>query len=386
MVLKKLAKAGLKLRKEKCAFMQNEVTYCGFVINGTGIQPMAKEVEEIKNAPEPKNINQLRAFLGILNYYHRFLPDVATLLEPHHKLLRQGIEWKWQEKQQTAFAQVKELLQSADLLVHFDPEKELILACDASNYGVGAVLSYKQVDGTERPIGYASRSLNNSERNYSTLEKEALAVIYGVKKFHQFLYGHKFTIKTDHKPLEGLLNEKKGVPMQAAPRIQRWALTLAAYEYSISYKAGLTNQNADALSRLPLPEMPKSVPVPSETIHLMEHLDGTPVSSHQLRDWTRRDPIISQVLHFTLNKWPIKCESEEFKPYFHRKTELSIAEGCLLWGSRVVVPPQGRSKVITELHEAHPGVSRMKALTRSYVWWPGLDQEIERVVNNCEQC
>ena len=156
MVLKKLAKAGLKLRKEKCAFMQNEVTYCGFVINGTGIQPMAKEVEEIKNAPEPKNINQLRAFLGILNYYHRFLPDVATLLEPHHKLLRQGIEWKWQEKQQTAFAQVKELLQSADLLVHFDPEKELILACDASNYRVAAVLSHKQVDGTERPIGYAS--------------------------------------------------------------------------------------------------------------------------------------------------------------------------------------------------------------------------------------
>jgi len=132
------------------------------------------------------------------------------------------------------------------LLVHFDPSKELILATDASDYGVGAVLSHKVEGGAERPIGYISRSLNAAERNYSTLEKEALAIIFGVKKFHQFLYGHPFTIKTDHKPLKGLLNEKKGIPALAAPRIQRWAPTLSAYEYKISYKAGQTNGNADA--------------------------------------------------------------------------------------------------------------------------------------------
>ena len=120
--------------------------------------------------------------------------------------------WQWREEQREAFAKSKELLQSAELIVHFDPGKELVLVTDASNYGVGAVLSHKMEGGTERPIGYMSRSLNGAERNYSTLEKEALAIIFGVKNFHQFLYGHSFTIKTDHKPLEGLLNEKKGIP------------------------------------------------------------------------------------------------------------------------------------------------------------------------------
>ena len=147
----------------------------------------------------------------MLNCYHRFLPDVSTILEPLHQLLRKGSKWQWQTEQQEAFAKSKELLQSAELLVHFDPAKELVLATDASDYGVGAVLSHKMEGGTERPIGYMSR-------------EKALAIIFGVKKFHQFLYGHSLTIKTDHKPLEGLLNEKKGIPALAALRIQRWAL------------------------------------------------------------------------------------------------------------------------------------------------------------------
>ena len=195
-----------------------------------GIQPVMAKVDAIKNAPEPKDVSQLRAFLGMLNYYHRFLPDVATILEPLHQLLGKGSTWQWGKEQQEAFATSNELLQSAELLVHFDSAKELVLVTDASDYGVGAVLSHKMEGGTERPIGHMSRSLNGAEKNYSTLEKEALAIIFGVKKFHQFLYGHSFTIKTDHKPLEGLFNEKKGIPALAAPLIQRWALTLSAYE------------------------------------------------------------------------------------------------------------------------------------------------------------
>ena len=386
MVLSRLSTAGLKLRLAKCLFMQPEVTYCGYVINGDGIQPVAAKVDAIKNAPEPRDVSQLRAFLGMLNYYHRFIPDAATVLEPLHQLLRKGTNWQWLEEQQIAFEKAKELLQSAELLVHFDPRKELILASDASDYGVGAVLSHKMEDGSERPVGYVSRSLNDAERNYSTLEKEALAIIFGVKKFHQFLYGHSFTIKTDHKPLEGLLNEKKGIPTQAAPRIQRWALTLAGYEYKISYKAGQTNGNADALSRLPLPVMPNAVPLPGETILLMEHMEGTPVHSGQIKEWTKRDPVLSQVLRFTLQGWPTTNSSVELNPFFSKKTELSVEDGCVLWGARVVVPPQGRSKILTELHEAHPGESRMKALARSYVWWPGMDQDIVKEVKRCDKC
>lgn len=137
----------------------------------------------------------------MLNYYHKWLPNVSTVLEPLHELLRSGRKWKWGTEQQEAFEKSKRLLKSAELLVHFDPEKEIVLASDASDYGLGAVLSHKLDDGSERPVGYVSRTLNSAERNYSTTEKEALAVVFGVKKFHQYLYGNHFTIRTDHKPL-----------------------------------------------------------------------------------------------------------------------------------------------------------------------------------------
>ena len=281
---------------------------------------------------------------------YKLTVNQATVLEPLHKLLRQGTKWCWKTEQQMAFDKSKKLLQSANLLVHFQPDLELILASDASDYGVGAVLSHRMADGAERPIVYVSRSLNKAERGYSTIEKEALAIIFGVKKFNQFLYGQKFTVQTDHKPLEGLFNEKKGVPQQASPRVQRWAPTLAAYEYKIAYKAGTTNANADALSRLPLSNMPESVPVPGETILLLEHLDHTPINSQHIREWTRRDPVLSKVHQFTLNGWPHHCQDVQLHPYLSRKAELTIEGGCVLWGNRVIVPPQGRAQVIAELH------------------------------------
>lgn len=285
-----------------------------------------------------------------------------------------------------AFDKSKKLLQSANLLVHFQPNMELILASDASDYGVGAVFSHRMADEAERPIGYVSRSLNKAERGYSTIEKEALAIIFSVKKFNQFLYGQKFTIQTDHKPLEELFNEKKEVPQQVSPRVQQWALTLAAYEYKIAYKAGTTNANADALSRLPLSKMPESVPVPGETILLLEHLDHTPINSQHIREWTRCNPVLSKVHQFTLNGWPHHCQDVQLHPYLSRKAELTIEGGCVLWGNRVIVPPQGQAQVIAELHKAHPGISRMKALARGYVWWPNMDRELEDAVKKCQQC
>ena len=152
-MLSGLSTARLKLRLAKCLFMQPEITYCGYVISGNGIQPVVSKVIAVNNAPEPKDVSQLRAFLGMLNYYHRFLPDVVTILEPLHQLLRKGSKWQWQKEEQEAFTKSKELLQSAGLLVHFDPAKELVLATDASDYGAGVVLSHKMEEGTERPIG-----------------------------------------------------------------------------------------------------------------------------------------------------------------------------------------------------------------------------------------
>jgi len=160
--------------------------------------------------------------LGLLNYYGKFIPNLASLVQPLNNLLQQNRKWKWTTACDKAFQQAKEELSSSRVLVHYDPALPLILAGDASAYGIGAVISHTMPDGTEHPIAFASRSLSPSKRNYAQLEKEALSLIFGVKKFHQYLYGRKFTLVTDHKPLTAILGAKKGIPSLAAARLQHF--------------------------------------------------------------------------------------------------------------------------------------------------------------------
>ena len=173
-------------------------------------------MEAVLKAPRPENLSQLRSYLGLVNYYHKFLPNLASVVHPLNTLLQLGTKWEWSEKFEKAFKETKKLITSDELLTHYDPSRPICLACDASPYGIGAVLSHTMADGSERPIAYASRSLTSAERNYAQIDREALSLVWGIKKFHHYLFGQRFTLVTDHQPLVSIFNPWKGIPVMSA--------------------------------------------------------------------------------------------------------------------------------------------------------------------------
>jgi len=372
--------------KQKCLFLHSNIEYLGHVVDEEGIQPTEEKVKAIKKAPAPTNVPQLRSFLGLINYYHTFLPNLAATLTPLYSLLNKRQQCGWNNKQQVAFQCAKDALQSDALLIHYDPAKPLVLACDASDYGVGAVLSHVVDGGKERPIAYISRTLSAAEKHYSQLEKEALAIIFAVKKFHRYLIGRHFTIESDHQPLKTLFGETSKIPNMAPSRIVRWAIILSAYHYSIRYKSGKQLNNADALSRLPRSVSTSKDCVPADVVAVVDHLSSTAVNAQAVKEWTAKDPILSCVHRFVLSGWPTHKLTSEFQPYVSRKDELSVLDGCVLWSSRVIIPPRGRQPLLEELHNTHLGASKMKALARCYIWWPGMDAEIDNLVKSCSVC
>ena len=384
--LQRLEEVGFILKQIKCSFMQREIDFLGYHLDEDGRHPMDDKIRAIKESPTPKNATELRSLLGLVNYYSKFLPNLSTTLKPLYLLLLKHRKWVWGPEQDKAFNAANQALQQNSLLVHFDPKKKLVLACDASPYGVGAVLSHVMEDGSERPIAYTSRTLNQAEQNYSQLEREALAIVSGVKKFHPYLFGRQFTIQSDHKPLSFLFHGSKSIPQMASSRVQRWALALSAYQYNIEYKAGNRLGHADALSRLPRPATVFNTGQTPDLDFLVNHLTTTCVTASHIKEWTSKDTVLSQVKRFILTGWPENLHGKELKAYSLRRSELSLMDGFVLRGTRVVVPPQGRKALLDELHETHPGVSRIKTLARAYLWWPSMEAEIEQLVRTCSAC
>ncbi len=167
------------------------------------------------------SVQELKAYLGLLTYYGKFLPKLSSVLFPLYRLLRKDVAWEWSEEEEKAFSRSKKMLTSSNLLTHYNPQLPLTLACDVSAYGIGAVLAHRMSDGSEKPIGYVSRTLTKAEKNYSQLEKEGLSCVVGIKKFHNYVFGRHFELVTDHKPLLGLLKENVSVSAQASPRVKR---------------------------------------------------------------------------------------------------------------------------------------------------------------------
>lgn len=382
-VLERLERAGLTVKKEKCEIGKSEITFLGYRLTAEGVRPTEERIKAIKDAPRPTNRQELQSFLGMINFYNRFLKDKAAKAEPLHRLLDKESAWQWNDQHERAFVELKGLLRSKVVLTHYDESKLLVISCDSSPYGVGAILSHRE-NGIEKPIAYWSRTLNKSQRNYAQIDKEALAIVEGVKHFHQFVAGRKFIITTDHQPLLGLFNPKKPIPVIVSPRMLRWCLTLSAYDYEVEFRKGTENANADCLSRLP--QQQESDEMASLGDILLLESNNRPIPIEEIQKLTSQDKILRDVRYWTWHQWPNAELEEEYKPYHRRKSEISVYKNCLLWGNRLIAPEETRGIFMKLLHANHPGVVAMKACARSYVWWPNIDQEIENCVATCQTC
>ncbi|KAK9679892.1 Integrase zinc binding domain [Popillia japonica] len=291
--------------------------------------------------------------------YRKFLPDGSNILKPLYDLEHNHEKIDWTEERETAFLASKEMIKNSRMLIIYRPDFDIIVAADASPYGVGAVISHI-INGEERPIMFASRTLTKTEANYAQLHREALALFFAVQKFHKYIYGRSFRLVTDHKPLLGIFNREKKIPPLAPLRIQKWIHMSSLYDYNLEYKVGSKMGNADALSRLPVGSDEEEI-----SVNFVEFCE-LPLTAKEVRTCTTKDLTLKKVMEYYRNGWPTKNSEPNLISYFKRKDELAIENDILLLGNRVIIPYQMR--------------------TRNEVYWPGIDSDIEQYCNSCKTC
>lgn len=350
-VFERLRKNNLKVKISKCQFLKEEILFLGHKINRNGLSPDPTKVEAVLNFPPPSSIKKLQSFLGLANYYRKFIDNFAHIAEPLNKLLRSDEKYRWTTECQNAFEKLKLALTTPPVLIYPDYSKEFILTTDASNFAIGAVLS-QGIVGQDQPIAYVSRSLDSTERKYATIEKEMLAIVYAVKYFRCYLQNRKFTIYTDHKPLTGALRAH-----DTTSRLTNLLNRLVDFDYIIKYKPGRLNLNADALSRLPYEDI--------------------------------QNPIISVVTRSKakLKNVVEKDEDNSIKPIAKKP--------CLIEQKRYsdaveILDPDKKQTILQEFHlnvlGGHQGRDQtFDKISRQYKW-KGLFTDVDNFVKNCEDC
>nr|XP_022905220.1 uncharacterized protein K02A2.6-like [Onthophagus taurus] len=334
-VFSRLEKNDLHLKRNKCQFLLKSITYLGHKIDENGLHPLEDKIKAIVNCPRPNNVDEC----------------------------------------EESFRTLKEEITSPKVLIPYKPKLKLVLATDASPTGLGAVISHILPTGEEKPVAFASRSLSKAERNYSQIDKEATAIVWGLKKFFHYCYGRKITLVTDHKPLTRILHPEKILPATSAIRLLDYASYMAGFKYDIIYRNTKDHGNADFLSRFSTTDETEITKLSEESVFYINQLQMLPVTREEIRRETRKDPEITKLI--------ISLENGDED---QNLTKFTLEDGCLFNGMRVVIPKTLQKRILEELHTAHTGIVKMKALARSYVWWKKIDEDIETLTKECRQC
>ena len=375
-LLKTASAKGLVFNSRKCQISKPQITFFGTIFSAKGMKPDPIKIQALQDLLTPQTQKQLQSFLGLVNYLQPFLPDIAAKTT----FLREQVsKWDWTPSTDSAFQQLKQWICKTLLkttLAYYDRSQPLSIQTDASEYGLGAALLQNN-----RPIAFASKTLTDVETRYANIERECLSVVFGLEKFHTYIYGRHITVFNDHKPLE-MITKK---PIHAAPpRLQRMLLRLQKYDYTLIYKPGKEMTLADRLSRFPS----NKENTPIELHQNIQHLTFTSDRINIIRGSIERDPILSTVYQLTLNGWPDRISQVPriARQFWGARDELSIEEGLLMKGDCICIPPELYDRSLHELHEMHLGIEKMQHRARATVYWPGIDADIVEYVKRCKIC
>jgi hypothetical protein len=367
---------GLVFNFDKCEIKKNSISFFGLIYDKDGARPNPKRIEAINAINAPQSPKELQEFLGIATYMAPFIPQLSTLTATLRELLKKDVIYEWTSSHQITFEEVKKMMAKEVTLAYFDVNKPSVLAIDASLKGVGAALTQEG-----RVIAFASKSLTETEQRYANIEREMLAVVLACEKFHMYVYGKPFVVESDHKPLE-MIHLKN--LMSAPPRLQRMLLRLQGYDVTIRYKPGKEMLLSDGLSRLnPLKE--QSFEKENVQINFVQFSDN---KIETLKEATSSDPELAALRDIVVDGWPEKRHMvpKPIQPYWAFRDELSIENGLVLKGGRIVIPTTQQNNILEKIHEAHQGITKCQLRAKSCVFWKNLNKDIEELIRQCPIC
>ena len=384
--LTQIQSAGLTLNAGKCEFSKSEIKFLGHVINKDGISPDPDKTNAVLAMPEPNTPTELRRFMGMVNQLGKFSSKISELSQPLRELLGNKQSWLWGPAQDDAFRTVKAELAKPTTLALYDQNAPTKIAADASAYGLGAVILQKHEDNW-KPIAYASKSMTETERRYSQIEKEALALVWACEKFSDYVLGKKIQLETDHKPLVPLFGKTNLDCLP--PRILRFRLRLMRFNYSISHVPGKELYTADALSRAPITV--KEVDDHQTELFINAIVSSLPASADRLQEYRaaqQADNHCQQLIDFCKRGWPEYKRQlpGDLHKYWSVRGELTLHDDLLLCGRRIVVPQSLQAETLQKIHSGHQGITKCSLRITSSVWWPGAKRQLEELVHNCPEC
>ena len=375
-MMERTKEVGLSLNASKCEIKQRKVKFYGHYLTDKGIEPDPDKVKAITDMRPPENLTELQSLLAMAKHLGSFTPKLSATTGPMRDLTKKDIDFIWGPEHDKALNELKRTIASADILAYFDATKPVTIQTDACTYGLGATLLQ---DG--RPVAFASKSLTTTESNYSNIEREMLAIVFGLERFHHYAYGRHVTIESDHKPLESIT--KKSVS-NAPPRLMRLLLRIQPYDCEVKYIPGKDIPVADALSRLPI----KGPEIPNLQVHINNLVNVSPARLQQVKHFTNQDQSLTMLRDTVMNGWPSirKQCPEEIGEYWNYRDEIAVYDGMLLKGDRVIIPRQLQPTVLEFIHAGHQGIDKCRLRARDTVFWCGINNDIELMVRNCGPC